>query len=133
MNREQVNKLLQARGHACVEATELFQMLADESLLLWSLFQNTLRHNIGSSFLCDDELSKTVADMLQSVGNKAETRIVENLLLHTKYDTQFGLRAHLAQRTEEFEVKNDFSFVTGRKVGKELIDDNQISLVRILF
>ena len=64
VNREQIHELLQSGRHAGVKAAELFEVLADHRLLLWCLLQNTLGHNIGSSFLCDDELCKTVTDVL---------------------------------------------------------------------
>ena len=70
--------------------------------------------------------------MLQCIGDKAESRIIENLLLHTKHDPQGGLRTHFAQCTEEFQIQNDFPFISGRQIREEFINDNQITLVRIL-
>ena len=87
VNREQVHEFLQPGRHTGIKAAELFEVLANHSLLLRCLFQNTLGHNIRSCFLCNNELSETVTNVFQSVGNEAETRIVENLLLHTKNDS----------------------------------------------
>ena len=87
MNREQVHEFLQTGRHTGIKAAELFEVLADHCFLLRCLLQNTLRHNIRSCFLCNNELGETVTNMLQSIGNKAEARIVEDLLLHTKYNT----------------------------------------------
>ena len=133
MNREQVHELLQSGRHAGIEAAEFFEVLVDHGLLLRCLLQNTLGHNIRSCLLSNNELSKTVTNMLQCIGYEAETRIVKNLLLHTEYNTQFGFGTHFTERTEEFKVKDDFSLVTRRQVRQELVDDNQIALVRVFF
>ena len=96
MNREQINELFQTRGHASIKPTELFQMVANQSFLLRRFLEDTLRNNIGSRFFRDNHLRKTVTDMLECISDKAKARIVENLLLHTKHDTQRGLGTHLA-------------------------------------
>ena len=95
MNREQIYKLIQAGGHACIETAELFQMVSDQSLLLRCFLQDTLRNNIRSRFLRDNHLCESVADMFKRISNKTKFRVVEDLLLHTKHDTQRGFGAHL--------------------------------------
>ena len=132
MDREQIHELFQTGGHACIETTELLQVIADQCFLLRRFFQDTLGNDIGSCFLRDDHLREAVTDVLERISNKAEFRVVENLLLHTEHHAQRRLRTHLAQGAEEFQIKNDLEFITGGQVGQELIHDDEISLVRIL-
>ena len=63
-------------------------MITNQCFLLRRLLQNTFRNNIGSCFLRDDHLRKTVTDVFERIRNKSEFRIVENLLLHTKHHAQ---------------------------------------------
>ena len=107
-------------------------MLANQSLLLRRFLQDTLRHNIRCCLFGDDDLRKTIRHMFQCVRHKAESRIIKNLLLHTKNHAQFTLGAHLAKCAEKFKVKDDLPLVTGSQIAQELIHNNQISLVRIL-
>ena len=108
-------------------------MLTNHCSLLRRLFQDTLGHNIRSCFLRNDELSESIANMFQRISNKAKSRIVKNLFLHTKNDTQFRFRTHFSQCTEELEIQNDFSFITRRQVWKKFINNNQVTLIRIFF
>ena len=108
-------------------------MFADQCFLLRCLFQDTLGNNVGGGFLCNDQLREAVADVLQCICHETEARIIENLLLHTEDHAELGLGAHFTERPEEFKVKNNLPLISGRQVRQELIDYDQIALVRILF
>ena len=114
MDWEQVHKLIHPGRHACVKHREFFQMLTDQSLLLRRFLQNTLRHNIRCCLFGDDHLCKTIRDMLQIIRYKTEPRIVKNLFLYAKDNSKLALGAHLTQRTEKFQIQNDFTFIPRR-------------------
>lgn len=56
-----------------------------------------------------------------------------NRILHAKDDAELALGAHFSQCTEELQIKNNLALVTGCQIRKELINYNQIALVRIFF
>ena len=106
-------------------------MIADQCLLLRILLQDSLRDDVLRIFLCDFHLRETVADVLQRFRHEAEFRIVEDLLLNAENDAEIALGAHLSERTQHFQVENQLALVSGCQVGKELINNNQIPLVRV--
>ena len=107
-------------------------MLADERLLLSRLLQDALRDDVRRGLLGDDDLREAVAHAPQRLGDEAEARVVEDLLLNAEDDAHAALRAHFAECAEELQVEHDLPLVARAQIREELVHNNEIATVAVL-
>ncbi|OPY78412.1 MAG: hypothetical protein A4E70_02381 [Syntrophus sp. PtaU1.Bin005] len=129
MHREEPDKLVHALVEPAVEFGKGHQVITDLGLLLGGLLEQTLGHDEFHVAASNKNLLEAVLHPADAVGDKGETRTVENGFLDASHEAEAQILADLANLAEEVEVEDQLLILAGAQVVEQLIDHQQQTML----